>query len=88
MKHGPKCILVLFIGANLTLPMHWLGFAGMPRRSLTIPTFAGWNFVCSYGAYVSVVSLIVFFIVVAEAFIVARPAPKPLARFRTNDDCI
>jgi cytochrome c oxidase subunit 1 len=67
----------LFIGANLTLPMHWLGFAGMPRRIPDYPTaFAGWNFVCSYGAYVSVVSLIVFFIVVAEAFIVARPAPR------------
>jgi cytochrome c oxidase subunit 1 len=45
--------LSLFIGANLTfLPMHWLGFAGMPRRILlTILPLAGWNFVCSYGAY-------------------------------------
>jgi cytochrome c oxidase subunit 1 len=80
MKHGPKCILALFIGANLTLPMHWLGFAGMPRRFSDYPyCFAGWNFVCSYGAYVSVVSLIVFFIVVAEAFIVARP-PRNLGQ--------
>jgi hypothetical protein len=38
---------------------------------LAIPDYptAGWNFVCSYGAYVSVVSLIVFFIVVAEALL-------------------
>jgi cytochrome c oxidase subunit 1 len=77
---GPSAFLVL-IGANLTfLPMHWLGFAGMPRRIPDILRFAGWNFVCSYGAYVSVVSLIVFFIVVAEAFIVARPAPRNLGQ--------
>jgi heme/copper-type cytochrome/quinol oxidase subunit 1 len=47
--------------------MHWLGFAGMPYSDY--PTaFAGWNFVVA-GAYVSVVSLIVFFIVVAEALL-------------------
>jgi heme/copper-type cytochrome/quinol oxidase subunit 1 len=64
--------------------MHWLGFAGMPRRSSDhIPSFAGWNF-CSYGAYVSVVSLIVFFIVVAEAFMLLD-LDETLARFRTND---
>jgi cytochrome c oxidase subunit 1 len=46
-------------------------FAGMPRRIPDYPTaFAGWNFVCSYETYVSV-WLVVFFIVVAEAFIIA-----------------
>lgn len=67
---------LLFIGANLTfLPMHWLGLSGMPRRIPDYPTaFAAWNLVCSYGAYISVASLIVFFAVVAEALIVARPA--------------
>lgn len=65
---------LLFIGANVTfLPMHWLGLSGMPRRIPDYPTaFAAWNLVCSYGAYVSVVSLLVFFAVVAEAFISAR----------------
>lgn len=65
---------LLFIGANLTfLPMHWLGLSGMPRRIPDYPTaFAAWNLVCSYGAYISVASLVVFFAVVAEAFISAR----------------
>jgi cytochrome c oxidase subunit 1 len=51
MKHGPA-FLSLFIGANLTFT-NALVFAGMPRRIPDYPTaFAGWNFVCSYGAYV------------------------------------
>jgi len=69
---------LLFIGANLTfLPMHWLGLNGMPRRIPDYPTaFAAWNIVCSYGAYVSVASLFVFFVVVAEAFIIAKKSPR------------
>lgn len=65
---------LLFIGANLTfLPMHWLGLSGMPRRIPDYPSaFAAWNLVCSYGAYISVASLVVFFAVVAEALISAR----------------
>lgn len=68
---------LLFIGANLTfLPMHWLGLSGMPRRIPDYPTaFAAWNLVCSYGAYVSVASLVVFFALVAESLISARRAP-------------
>jgi cytochrome c oxidase subunit 1 len=68
---------LLFIGANLTfLPMHWLGLQGMPRRIPDYPSaFAGWNLICSLGSYVSLISMIVFFAVVAEAYIVARPAP-------------
>lgn len=68
---------LIFIGANLTfLPMHWLGLSGMPRRIPDYPTaFAAWNLICSYGAYISVASLVVFFGVVAEALISARPSP-------------
>ena len=67
---------LLFIGANLTfLPMHWLGLSGMPRRIPDYPTaYAAWNLVCSYGAYISVASLIVFFALVAEAYAAGRPA--------------
>lgn len=67
---------LLFIGANLTfLPMHWLGLSGMPRRIPDYPTaFAEWNFICSYGSYISVASVVVFFAVVGEAFITARRA--------------
>jgi heme/copper-type cytochrome/quinol oxidase subunit 1 len=69
---------LLFIGANLTfLPMHWLGLNGMPRRIPDYPTaFAAWNIICSYGSYISVASLLAFFAVVAEAFIVARQSPR------------
>ena len=57
--------------------MHWLGLSGMPRRIPDYPTaFATWNLVCSYGAYLSVTSLVVFFVVIAEAFIAARPAGR------------
>jgi heme/copper-type cytochrome/quinol oxidase subunit 1 len=65
---------LLAIGANLTfLPMHFLGLAGMPRRIPDYPiAFAGWNFICSLGAYISVVSVLVFFVVVAEALIQSR----------------
>jgi cytochrome c oxidase subunit I len=49
-----------FIGTNLTFfPMHMLGVAGMPRRVLDYPeAFAGWNFVCSIGAYISGASFV------------------------------
>jgi heme/copper-type cytochrome/quinol oxidase subunit 1 len=66
---------LLFIGANLTfLPMHWLGLSGMPRRIPDYPTaFGGWNLICSYGAYISIAGLVVFFIVVAKSLIEAKP---------------
>ena len=42
-----------FVSVNITFfPMHMLGAEGMPRRVIDYPPqFAGWNFVCSIGAY-------------------------------------
>ena len=45
--------------------MHFLGLAGMPRRIPDYPdAFAGWNLICSYGSYLSILSSLFFFYVV------------------------
>lgn len=58
-----------FIGVNLTFfPMHFLGLAGMPRRIPDYPeAFAGWNYVASFGAFLSFVSAFFFFYVIYHA---------------------
>ena len=57
---------LFFTGVNITFfPMHFLGLAGMPRRIPDFPdAYAGWNAVCSYGSYLSVLGALVFFLVV------------------------
>lgn len=54
---------LLFIGSNITFfPMHILGNRGMPRR---IPDYSEiyhhWNFVCSYGSFISLMSILFWF---------------------------
>ena len=60
-----------FLGVNLTFfPMHALGLAGMPRRIPDYPdAFSGWNWVSSLGSWVSVISLIIFFVIVYLTFV-------------------
>ncbi|KON71426.1 cytochrome c oxidase subunit 1 [Candidatus Hodgkinia cicadicola] len=66
------CILhavVTFITSNITfLPQHFLGLAGMPRRSIDyIEAYSGWNKVSSYGAYFGIVSILLFFYIIIDS---------------------
>ncbi len=67
---------LMFVGVNLVFfPQHFLGMAGMPRRYADYPeAFAGWNLVSSIGSYISAAGLLVFFVMVAEAFLRKRAA--------------
>jgi cytochrome c oxidase subunit 1 len=51
---------MLFVGVNLTFfPMHMLGLAGMPRRMFDYADcFVGWNTLSSFGASVSLLSVL------------------------------
>jgi cytochrome c oxidase subunit 1 len=66
---------VTFIGVNIIFfPQHFLGLAGMPRRTVDYPdAFHGWNEVSSYGSYIAGLGMVIFFIGVAEAFMKKRP---------------
>ncbi len=67
---------ITFIGVNLVFfPQHFLGLAGMPRRYPDYPdVYAGWNYVSSVGAYVTVAGVLVFFVLVIHAFARAKQA--------------
>ena len=67
-----------FIGVNITFfPMHFSGLAGMPRRIPDYPdAFAGWNYVSSIGAYISVFAAFFFVFVILEAYMRSRKAQK------------
>ena len=62
---------IFFIGVNCTFfPMHFLGVAGMPRWILDYPdSFYIFNKIASWGSYVSGFSVIIFFVVLLDAFL-------------------
>ncbi|HKN28430.1 MAG TPA: cytochrome c oxidase subunit I [Roseiarcus sp.] len=68
---------VSFVGINLTFfPQHFLGFQGMPRRTIDYAdAYWLWNFVSSIGAYISGAGTLVFLYLIYEAFKAKRAAP-------------
>ena len=63
--------LLTFVGANiLFFPQHFLGLAGMPRHYADYPdAFAYWNRISSYGAYMTALGTVVFFLCIIHAFL-------------------
>lgn len=67
---------VFFVGVNITFfPMHFLGVAGMPRRIPDYPdAFYVFNKISSWGSYISAFSLIIFALVLVDAFFSEKKA--------------
>jgi len=63
-KLGKLHFWLFVVGFNLTfVPMHWLGFWGMPRRTYTYAPGRGWeglNMMATIGAGIQALSVLVF----------------------------
>ncbi len=66
---------IMFIGVNLVFfPQHFLGLQGMPRRYVDYSDgYAYWNYVSSMGYVITLVGVVVFLVMLAEAAIRRRP---------------
>ena len=67
---------IFFIGVNvLFFPMHFLGFSGMPRRYPDYPdAYAYWNEIASYGYFIMLVGVAIFFVNLFWSLVAGRKA--------------
>ena len=63
-----------FIRVNLTFfPQHFLGLSGIPRRYADYPDcFYSWNKVSSLGSFMTIISVLLFVVILWEAFVTQR----------------
>lgn len=61
-----------FCGQWLTfLPIFWIGYNGCPRRYHDYPIiFAGWNSLASYGHIITILSVVIFFFMIFDSFLI------------------